>query len=185
MNNKIAIIGWGSLIWDPDCLKIAAERWFQDGPLLPIEFLRRSGDGRVTLVICDEYLDRPDMWVKTYWNHSTLDSLEAAKSNLQAREKMPNQTNIGYYFNGQGHARHNQILTIVTSWAKAKDLAGVIWTDLDKNLREAEVLPYLRNLNNEVLNKARNYVVKAPLQVNTPLRDRIQHILNWMPEALY
>ncbi len=36
---KIAILGWGSLIWDRRDLQIAGD-WQQGGPVLPIEFSR-------------------------------------------------------------------------------------------------------------------------------------------------
>lgn len=47
---KIAILGWGSLIWDKRTLRLAGD-WQTGGPVLPIEFSRVSGDGRLTLVI--------------------------------------------------------------------------------------------------------------------------------------
>jgi hypothetical protein len=46
----IAVIGWGSLIWCPGILRTKS-RWHSDGPALPIEFARISGDNRLSLVI--------------------------------------------------------------------------------------------------------------------------------------
>ena len=45
---KIAVLGWGSLIWDPKELD-ANNEWNNDGPFLPIEFARISNNGRLTL----------------------------------------------------------------------------------------------------------------------------------------
>jgi hypothetical protein len=52
---RIALLGWGSLIWDkrPDFDKYHGE-WLADGPILPLEFSRVSGETRkraLTLVI--------------------------------------------------------------------------------------------------------------------------------------
>jgi hypothetical protein len=47
---RIAILAWGSLVWNRGSLAVAAD--FEAlGPRLPIEFCRVSGDGRLTLVI--------------------------------------------------------------------------------------------------------------------------------------
>jgi hypothetical protein len=51
---KIAVLAWGSLIWDPDTLKVADD-FSLSGPCLPIEFSRISKGERLTLVI-DEHL---------------------------------------------------------------------------------------------------------------------------------
>jgi hypothetical protein len=45
---KIAIVGWGSLIWDPRDLHLATA-------ILPIEFSRISDNGRLTLVVDERY----------------------------------------------------------------------------------------------------------------------------------
>ena len=49
---KIAVLGWGSLIWNKGNLRLTTN-WTDGGPILPIEFSRISDDGRLTLVIDD------------------------------------------------------------------------------------------------------------------------------------
>ena len=67
---KIAILGWGSLLWQPKDLQFDKEiGWSANGPFLPIEFARISKDGRLTLVITENGTD-----VKTYFAISTYDA---------------------------------------------------------------------------------------------------------------
>jgi len=42
---KIAVLAWGSLVWDRRDLAVAGN-FEPTGPRLPIEFCRVSGDGR-------------------------------------------------------------------------------------------------------------------------------------------
>jgi hypothetical protein len=55
---RIAILGWGSLIWDKrPAFDDLHEAWLDDGPMLPLEFSRMSGSrsGALTLVIDPEH----------------------------------------------------------------------------------------------------------------------------------
>ncbi len=49
----IVVLGWGSLYWAPRELRIR-DGWQADGPHLPVEFVRVSSDGRLTLVLFEE-----------------------------------------------------------------------------------------------------------------------------------
>ena len=51
---KIAVLAWGSLVWDPQDLQVAG-KFAPNGPLLPIEFCRVSADGRLTLVVDETF----------------------------------------------------------------------------------------------------------------------------------
>ena len=77
---KIACIGWGSLVWRPENLQIQ-NKWFDDGPLLPIEFTRQSDNGRMTLIIDDS-----SSFVRTLWALMTVEDLPTAIKSLEERE---------------------------------------------------------------------------------------------------
>jgi len=79
----IAILGWGSLIWDPQELELADSAWHVDGPSLPIEFARVSGPDpntrlqRLTLVL-HEGVQK----VHTLWARSASNDFRQACENL-------------------------------------------------------------------------------------------------------
>ena|SRR5271165_3513243 len=80
---KIAVLAWGSVVWDPQDLR-AAGTFAPNGPLLPIEFRRVSADGRLTLVIDETF----GAICTTYSAPSALQNLDAAVENLRGREGM-------------------------------------------------------------------------------------------------
>lgn len=125
---RIAIIGWGSLIWCPGSLNIAT-RWRRDGPLLPIEFARISVDGRLTLVI-----HRGVDGVRTYWAVSGCETLDQARENLREREGSP-LSKIHWIRSGEpiGDSA-SYVHTSISSWlARRNDLDATIWAGLESN----------------------------------------------------
>src|SRR5512143_907918 len=97
---KIACLGWGSLIWDPRVLPIQRP-WLEDGPLAPVQFRRKSLDGRIPLV-----LDPQAAPVPLLWGPMLLTELNAAKEALAEREQLTGKTRergIGCWQTGDRH----------------------------------------------------------------------------------
>ena len=184
---KIAILGWGSLIWDPQGLAYEGN-WRTGGPNLPVEFSRISSDGRLTLVI-----DRNNgQIVSTQYTTSTLTTLADAVENLHHREKTSVE-NIGFIDlqNQNSHSRHNDLVVQLKSWAQENDFDAVIWTDLPSKFEiGGKAVPfsvntavdYLQGLSGETADKAREYIAKAPEEVDTPVRRKIQ-MIGWLKEG--
>lgn len=55
---------WGGLIWQPKTLPVKETDWLADGPKLPIEFARHSGEDRITLVVMQDGPAVPVHWCK-------------------------------------------------------------------------------------------------------------------------
>jgi len=174
----LAILGWGSLIWKPGNLHISG-RWQTDGPFLPIEFARISKDGKLTLVL---YLGTKP--VQTLWALSAYEDLNQAKKNLREREGTSMES-IGYLSileNDSNCRAVPQVLDYIRQWAVAKGLNAVIWTDLPANFKEItktelnaeNITAYLSSLIGASREKAIEYIKKAPSQVETKLRRKIE-----------
>lgn len=78
---KIAVLAWGSLVWDRRDLAVV-DNFEPNGPHLPIEFCRVSGNRRLTLVI-DEACGAT---CPAYVAKSSFDDLDDALENLWVRE---------------------------------------------------------------------------------------------------
>lgn len=189
-NNAIACLGWGSLVWDPRDLPCRGV-WHNDGPLLPVEFGRESGakkderGDKITLVICPE-----SARVRTFWSLLDVSDLGAARQCLAARESIPKnsrnlETDIGFADCASGQ-RHGLEADTITRWASAIGLAGVVWTNLPCKFNgqrvmpsEAEVIEFLRALDETKRAPAEGYVRQAPTQIDTLYRRAIERELGW------
>lgn len=191
---KIAILAWGSLIWDPRNLMIDKTQgnngWYNDGPMLPIEFARISQDGRLTLVIVPGKAE-----IQTLYSISEYEDLNLAILDLSIREGCCTKT-IGNYTKQDSIISPSNIQFIrnIQNWIdQTNDIDAVIWTDLPKNLwytdennkkiqvQEDRIIEYLRGLSPEDQAKAEEYIRKAPSIVQTPIRDAIEVALGWTP----
>jgi hypothetical protein len=180
----IACIGWGSLIWQPKNLPIESE-WFHDGPVLPVEFARhsgqKSGEDKLSLVL----LESGDP-VTTRWAKLKVADVEEARISLRAREGCK-LADIGFWPGGQS----NEFEVSIGQWAKDRGIKGVVWTALPAKFANEngrcptleEALSFLSELSSASNEIAEEYVRMAPLVVRTPYRQAFETKLGWMPLA--
>lgn len=177
---KIAILGWGSLIWQPKELNYNKEfGWKDDGPYLPIEFARISNNGRLTLVITEN-----DTEVQTLYTLSNYKTTEEAVLDLAVREGAGRKS-IGFYdktkkeFSDLNFPFRDKII----EWVDRTDFDAVIWTNLEENWEEKtkDRIEYLKSLKGTTSALAEEYIRKTPEQIRTNLRQEIATQLNWPP----
>lgn len=165
---KIAVIGWGSLIWCPRTLRIEPG-WHLDGPMLPIEFARKSEDGRLTLVIHPRRKKQ-----RTYWATSKFKRLPDAIENLREREgKKCHKEDIQFVDrDGSSHPSNSTSVSVVRKWLmKMESLDAAIWTGLPGTYDRGSAIKYLKNIEDPArLAKARKYVRMTPPQIQTAVR---------------
>jgi hypothetical protein len=182
----IAILGWGSLLWDLDDLAPRVEGpWaLRAGPRLPMEFSRISPKRRMGLTLA---LD-PDMGVPcaTHAIRSRRSLLAEARADLAARERAP-LGRIGWASADGGESRLPAVAHAVADWCAAGGWAGAVWTDLEPNFAEhagrafsvEAGVAYLRSLAGESLGEAHRYIRNAPSTVRTPLRRALARDAWW------
>jgi len=182
---KIACLGWGSLVWDQREIPIQ-EKWFEDGPFLPIEFARQSNDGRLTLVIVPNY----GVMVRSLWALFSLPTIEEAKEALRKREGIKKENIEDHVAVWINETDKDVEVSNIAIWAQRLGLDAVIWTALppkfegkDNYIISAdEGVEYLRyKLSHEQRRNAEHYIRMTPLQVDTPYRRRFEAEFGWTP----
>ncbi len=184
---KIAILGWGSLIWNPKLLQYNTTfGWQKDGPMLPLEFSRISKDFRLTLV-----LEPTAKLVQSLYAISTNTTIDEAVLNLAVREGSARSA-IGFYDKTTDTIKPKQFqhLKNIKNWlATHPEIEAVIWTNLGANWKETDRLKsntrdridHLKALDGPSKAIAEEYIRKAPIQINTNYRQEIEKELNWHP----
>lgn len=177
---RVACLGWGSLIWDPKGFVVKGQ-WFEDGPLIPVEFARQSQDGRITLVLVESAAMVPSLWALM----ETAD-LATAVEELRSREGilMKNvEKHVCRWSAGQPSPR---LIPGLSEWANIHDVAHVVWTGLPSKFNGAEITPsleqvveYLKALTGEERERAERYIRLAPKQISTQYRNHIESLLRW------
>ena len=181
---KIAILGWGSLIWEerPDFDKWH-ESWRLDGPILKVEFSRiskKTRKGGLTLVIDAVH----GTATQVAWSSSKRVNLKDTISDLRVREDTPNEENIGFVIlaSGNHRARDPEAFETIVAWAKEMHIDAVVLTNLESNFAEKVNKPFsveaavdhIKSLLPEGKAKAAEYIWRAPDFVQTPLRAALQ-----------
>lgn len=188
MSNRIAILGWGSLIYDLGELEShVGSDWKDGGPQLQIEFSRVSSsrDGALTLVIDEEN----GVNIPTQYILSSRSNPEDAVCDLRDREgTVRRYIGILDFTDEIERCKSPEVAARIRDWATGRNLRAVIWTDLPSNFTEKSktddggpvpfsidaAIQHLNLLDEKTRQKARKYIRKAPEYVKTPLRDRLQ-----------
>ena len=181
---RIAVLAWGSLLWDPRELALGAP-FAPSGPQLPIEFCRISADGRLTLIVDESH----GTSCQTYAAISAFDSLGAAMENLRLREGMSHVSSVGFVEAARGGAsfraqdRHPSALQTIRGWTNENHLDATIWTALPSNFGVSHgahgpfsteaAISYLEALEEEPFQRALAYIRNAPANTQTPVRHAV------------
>lgn len=178
----IACLAWGSLVWNPEDLKISIP-WRADGPTLPVEYVRQSSAGHLTLVLTSQGAKVTAMWAEM-----ESDSLQDAVESLRYREGKDNmnQRHIGRWPCEQPYPFAQTIGT----WASEKKIDAVIWTALPPKYQgiqgkaptKEEAVAYLAGLDETAKPIAERYVRATPQIVRTPYREAFERAFGWTPD---
>lgn len=138
----------------------------------------------MTLVITDGAKPRAVLW-------SELKSTTPAEARnvLGAREGVREAnipSSIGLWEPGTSPA--DEITRVIADWAIAAKLDGLVWTALPPKFENKaatpsvdQVITYLSGLKGEPRRLAEEYVRRAPLQIATVYRQRIERAFGWTP----
>jgi len=181
---NIAILGWGSLLWEEHAeFDKQHHDWQLEGPSLMLEFSRisQTRNKALTLVL-DVHNGKP---CKVAYTLSNRSNPEDAICDLRCREGTT-LLNIGFYFSdgSRKQCREDEVLKSIQSWASERKIDVVIWTDLASNFQEKSkgkkpfsveaALSHIQALNTEGKAKAAEYVWRAPEFIDTRLRQALQ-----------
>lgn len=180
---RIAILGWGSLLWDGRKeFNSQIYNWELNGPSLQLQFSRISisREGALTLVID---LDNGASCMVA-WALSKRTSVKEAIDDMHNREG-GDLSSIKSLRIGGSSGRLKSTEAAISSWAKVLGLDYVVWTGLKSNFlartgvpfSEDEAIKYLKSREGIQLEKAAEYVWKAPNFIKLRLRDRLQEEL--------
>ena len=193
LKGRIAVIGWGSLIWDLDDLapKVEGEWLMRAGPSLPFEFSLISRKRKMGLAVC---LDPENGDIcPTHAILSAKRDIHEAAEDLFLRERSPAVEYIGAYCADSGFLRTRlpDVGDAVQDWCGRTGAAGAVWTDHESNfsIERGEAFSvesatsYLRGLKGESIEEAVRYIQFAPETTCTPLRRALAAEAWWREAA--
>jgi hypothetical protein len=181
---KIAIIGWGSLLWDEyEQFDSKHGEWIVNGPLLPLEFSRisRSRGGILTPVI-DINHGRSS---PTAYSISTRVDFMDTVCDLRQREGCLYKYISWITIDGPHNVGGLSILSIyvpVYEWMESNRIDVAVWTGIQPNFQRVTgnifsipaAMRYLGGLSFRSQMELREYMKNLPKFVTTPLLEHIK-----------
>ena len=149
---------------------------------LPLEFSRvsKSRNDALTLVI-----DKNDgTQCRVFYVMSKRKALNDAICDLRSREETSCE-NIAYWTTGRGTSKLEATQERIEAWAKKSNLDAVIWTALESNFTKKNkanatvfsvenAIRHIKNLTREGKAKAAEYIWRAPNEIKTKLREKLE-----------
>ena len=164
----------------------AAREFAPNGPLLPIEFCRVSGDGRLTLVI-DETFGA----VCTTYSAPSADEPRRGDREPRIREGT-RRAGVGFVELASGRQsdvamqRHPHAVATIAAWAQANGYDAAIWTRSASNFasptraasrspspRRSAISKSWKREDAATFASALAYIRNAPPEVQTPVREEV------------
>ena len=136
MPPRVAILGWGSLLWEGSAFDRWHDDWRYDGPILKLEFSRVSASrlNALTLVI-DRDNGQPN---RVAWCLSRRDDPVLTHADLQSREGTTAR-NIGRILLAQLDLNPtDRSAADIAAWARTQALDAVVWTRLSSNFEAGD-----------------------------------------------
>ncbi len=183
---KIAILAWGSLIWDDNWPEFDKQRgeWLKDGPILPLEFSRVSASRDKALTLVIDTVNGKDCSVM--YAESKRTNPDDTIADLRDREGTI-MKHMGFHF-AKDPARKcvPPVPPSIPVWASSKKIEVVIWAGMPSNFFEKNAVKartefsveaavaHLQKITLKGKAAAAEYVWRAPELVVTPLRTKLQ-----------
>lgn len=180
---KIAFLAWGSLLSTANKkkLSIVGNKFNANGPVIPLELSRISGDGRLTLVI-DENAGAKN---KAFYAISKHNSVNKAFDELVSVEKVqPNRIGVVDIKNKQTSecaTRHSETTMSIAKWAKSNGIDVVLWSGLGRKFKDKidvkfstqAAVNYLNGLPKEERETSLKYIKSLPKNIETPVKNSV------------
>lgn len=191
---QVAILGWGSLLWEGGGeFDRWHDDWRYDGPSLKLEFSRVSSSrlGALTLVVDAQHGSPTTVAWCLSRRKDPEDDPEDAIADLRCREgcSVRNIARLNLP-SAPREAVQPEGAKEITAWAQTRKLDVVVWTALPSNFEVeakkpftvSEAIAYLCQLPPAAKVKAAEYIWRAPKFVRTPLRTAMEREA-WFPQA--
>ncbi len=180
----IAILGWGSLVWETDTpkakkfYKYTGESWrVADLLELPLEFSRISASRKSALTLVIDKRNGTNCTIRYIQSRRT--QLNDVICDLRCREATV-WRHIGYWSN-DGQSSDHLFSYRISQWANRADYAAVVWTALPSNFLELKgedftvdrAIAHLKSLSPEGQIEAKTYLDNAPQGIRTNLLQEV------------
>jgi hypothetical protein len=130
--------------------------------------------------------------VRSLWKPMSVLNVTEARKALGQRECSQHshpKSCVDYWPRG---SKNKFVARQVGTWAKVMSLDAVLWTNLAPKFNdrerttptEEEVVTYLRALQGEKREKAEEYIRKAPRQIDTKYRRRVEKEFGWTCQSV-